>query len=71
MASMRSIDLDHRLPIEQIFRLESESRIFGEGYKTERNLDSCLNTFYKNNTKHDIDKFVTRPEMNATRITLT
>ena len=68
---MRSIDLDHRLPIEQIFRLESESRIFGEGYKTERNLDSCLNTFYKNNTKHDIDKIVARLEMNATRIPLT
>ena len=75
IASIRSTELEYRHPIhiQQIYKFESDASKFRDSHRViERNKDPHNSTFHETNrNRHSIHKVSARPEMNATRITLT
>ena len=75
IASIRSTELEYRHPIhiQQIYKFDSDTSKFRESHRVvQRNRDPHNSTFHVSNRKrHSIHKVSARPEMNATRITLT
>ena len=74
IASMMSTELDYRQPIhiQQIYKYESEkNNLRKSSERVERPQELCIRTFHNDRKRSSIQKTINRPEMNATRITLT
>ena len=75
IASIGSTDLEYRHPIhiQQIYKFDTDNSKIRESHRViQRNKDPHYSTFHESNRKrHSIHKMSARPEMNATRITLT